>query len=140
MSAIVYHVSVLKQEIKNSSNIKADLDIEKRIFEEQVKTLQSKHESDMTVLKQDKSAVDQQLEVLTAQNENLMSQLERVSKQLGDMTAAGLNTSGTAAADSSINVSINEEDANNNQLMAIIKYLRQEKEILSTRVELMQVQ
>lgn len=133
-------MSRLKQEIKNSSNIKADLDIEKRIFEEQVKTLQSKHESDMTVLKQDKSAVDQQLEVLTAQNENLMSQLERVSKQLGDMTAAGLNTSGTAAADSSINVSINEEDANNNQLMAIIKYLRQEKEILSTRVELMQVQ
>ena len=133
-------MSRLKQEIKNSSNIKADLDIEKRIFEEQVKTLQSKHESDMSVLKQDKSAVDQQLEVLTAQNENLMSQLERVSKQLGDMTAAGLNTSGTAAADSSINVSINEEDANNNQLMAIIKYLRQEKEILSTRVELMQVQ
>ena len=133
-------MSRLKQEIKNSSNIKADLDIEKRIFEEQVKTLQSKHESDMTVLKQDKSAVDQQLEVLTAQNENLMSQLERVSKQLGDMTAAGLNTSGTAAADSSLNVSINEEDANNNQLMAIIKYLRQEKEILSTRVELMQVQ
>ena len=133
-------MSRLKQEIKNSSNIKADLDIEKRIFEEQVKTLQSKHESDMTVLKQDKSAVDQQLEVLTAQNENLMSQLERVSKQLGDMTAAGLNTSGTAADDSSLNVSINEEDANNNQLMAIIKYLRQEKEILSTRVELMQVQ
>merc|ERR1719270_2407407 len=82
-------LSRLKQEIKNSSNIKADLDIEKRIFEEQVKTLQSKHESDMSVLKQDKSAVDQQLEVLTAQNENLMSQLERVSKQLGDMTAAG---------------------------------------------------
>jgi len=133
-------LSRLKQEIKNSSNIKADLDIEKRIFEEQVKTLQSKHESDMSVLKQDKSAVDQQLEVLTAQNENLMSQLERVSKQLGDMTAAGLNTSGTAAADSSINVSINEEDANNNQLMAIIKYLRQEKEILSTRVELMQTE
>merc|ERR1712045_100330 len=38
------------------------------------------------------------------------------------------------------NVSINEEDANNSQLMAIIKYLRQEKEILSGRVELMQAE
>merc|ERR1711976_134233 len=58
------------------------------------------------------------------------------------MTSAGLNTSGAAAADTSMtsNISINEEDANNTQLMAIIKYLRQEKEILSSRVELMQTE
>ena len=80
------------------------------------------------VVKQDKVAVDQQLEALSAQNENLLGQLERVSKQLTDMTNAGLNTSGNAGADTSLtNVSINEEEANNTQLMAIIKYLRQEK-------------
>ena len=133
-------LSRLKQELKNTNN-KADMDLERKKHEDQVKLLEEKHMTELNVLKQGKTAVDQQLEVLSAQNENLLSQLESVSKQLTDMTNAGLNTSGHGQ-DSSIvsNVSINEEDANNTQLMAIIKYLRQEKEILSGRVELMQAE
>ena len=134
-------LSKLKQEIKNSSNSKVDIDLEKKKHENEIKILEEKHLAEISVIKQDKTAVDQQLSALSSQNENLLAQLERVSKQLTDMTATGLNTSATA--DSSMNtssVSINEEEANNTQLMAIIKYLRQEKEILSNRVELMQAE
>merc|ERR1719317_1699378 len=62
------------------------------------------------------------------------------------MTAAGLNTSGSAETSTSANTSfqgntsINEEEANTTQLMAIIKYLRQEKEILSGRLEVLQAE
>merc|ERR1719233_500735 len=62
------------------------------------------------------------------------------------MTAAGLNTSGSADTSNSANTSlqgntsINEEEANTVQLMAIIKYLRQEKEILSGRLEVLQAE
>ena len=134
-------LSKLKQEIKNSSNNQADFDMEVKKHKDQVKLLEEKHATEMSVVKQDKLAVDQQLEALSSQNENLLGQLERVSKQLTDMTtAAGLNTSGTAETSISANISINEEDANNTQLMAIIKYLRQEKEILTSRVELMQAE
>ena len=131
----------LKQELKNNTNSQADMEHEKTKYEEQVKLLETRHETEVNVLRQDKEAVDQQLVTLSAQNENLLGQLERVSKQLTDMTSAGLNTSGAMAADTANTSmsSINEEDANNTQLMAIIKYLRQEKEILSSRVELMQV-
>ena len=133
-------LSRLKQELKNTNN-KADMDLERKKHEDQVKLLEEKHMTELNVLKQGKTAVDQQLEVLSAQNENLLSQLESVSKQLTDMTNAGLNTSGHGQDSSMVsNVSINEEDANNTQLMAIIKYLRQEKEILSGRVELMQAE
>ena len=138
-------LSKLKQEVKNSSNNRADVELEKKKHDDEIKLLQEKHLEQLNVVKQDKVAVDQQLAALSSQNENLLAQLERVSKQLTDMTSAGLNTSGTAAAPASAdtsmsNVSINEEDANNSQLMAIIKYLRQEKEILSGRVELMQAE
>ena len=136
-------LSKLKQDMKNSSNNKVDMEIEKKRFAEEIKVIEEKHLAEINVVKQDKTAVDQQLVVLSSQNENLLAQLERVSKQLTDMTNAGLNASSSAPADSSMNtssVSINEEDANNSQLMAIIKYLRQEKEILSSRVELMQAE
>merc|ERR1712079_38289 len=138
-------LSKLKQDVKNTSNNRADVELEKKKHDDEIKLLQEKHLEQLNVVKQDKVAVDQQLAALSSQNENLLAQLERVSKQLTDMGSAGLNTSGTAAAPASAdtsmsNVSINEEDANNSQLMGIIKYLRQEKEILSGRVELMQAE
>merc|ERR1712130_88502 len=78
------------------------------------------------------------------ENSSLHKQLERVSQQMTDMTAAGLNTSGSAdtSPNTSLqgNTSINEEEANTTQLMAIIKYLRQEKEILSGRLEVLQAE
>ena len=134
-------LSKLKQEMKNSSNSKVDMDLERKKHENEMKLIEEKHLSEINVVRQEKTAVDQQLTAVSAQNQNLLVQLENVSKQLTDMTTSGLNSS--APADSSMNtssVSINEEEANNTQLMAIIKYLRQEKDILSNRVELMQAE
>jgi len=90
--------------------------------------------------------ITEQLDAVTGENTSLHKQLELVSQQMTDMTAAGLNTSGSADASSSANTSlqgntsINEEEANTTQLMAIIKYLRQEKEILSGRLEVLQAE
>jgi len=131
----------LKQEIKNSSNSKTELDLEKNKFDLKMKQLEEKNLSELSVVTKEKVALDKQLELVTAQNQNLMEQLENVSKQLSDMTNAGLNTSGTAA-DSSVvsNISMEEDSTSNSQLMAIIKYLRQEKDIMSGRLDVSQAE
>merc|ERR1712141_877259 len=57
------------------------------------------------------------------------------------MTNAGLNTSGAAADASMIsNISMEEDSTSNSQLMAIIKYLRQEKDIMAGRLEVTQAE
>merc|ERR1719206_864204 len=90
--------------------------------------------------------ITEQLDAVTGENSSLHKQLELVSQQMTDMTTAGLNTSGSAETSTSANTSfrgntsINEEEANTTQLMAIIKYLRQEKEILSGRLEVLQAE
>ena len=131
----------LKDEIKSTTNTKADLDMERNKFEQKLKQVEENHTAEVGVINQEKESLDKQLELVTAQNKNLMEQLENVSKQLSDMTNAGLNTSGVAADTSMVsNVSLDEESANNSQLMAIIKYLRQEKEIMAGRLEVTQAE
>ena len=131
----------LKQEMKDHSNSQADLDLERNKFEQKVKQLEEKHSTEVSVVAQEKESLDRQLELVTAQNQNLMEQLENVSRQLSDMTNAGLNTSGTAADASMVsNVSVEEDNTSSPQLMAIIKYLRQEKEIMSGRLEVTQAE
>merc|ERR1712232_1106950 len=100
---------------------KADLDMVRSKFEQKLEKLEENHSAEVGVINQEKAALDRQLELVTAQNKNLMEQLENVSKQLADMTNAGLNTSGTGADASMVsNISVDEDSANNCQLMAII--------------------
>ena len=60
-------------------------DIEKKRFAEEIKVIEEKHLAEINMVQQDKTAVDQQLDVLSSQNEDLVEQLEQVSKRLADM-------------------------------------------------------
>jgi len=134
----------LKNDIKSKSSHKAEWESERKRLNEKMNTLTKKHKEELQNLKNEKMKINEQLEAVSGENSSLHKQLERVSQQMTDMTAAGLNTSGSA--DTSLNTSlqgntsINEEEANTTQLMAIIKYLRQEKEILSGRLEVLQAE
>ena len=71
--------------MKTSSNSKVDMEIKKKRFAEEIKVIEEKHLAEMNVVKKDKWAVDQQLDVLSSQNEDLVEQLDQVSKRLADM-------------------------------------------------------
>merc|ERR1719370_2192288 len=122
----------LKNDMKSKSSNKVEWESERKRINEKMNTLTKKHKEEVQNMKNERMKITEQLEA--------------VSQQMTDMTAAGLNTSGSADASSSANTSlqgntsINEEEANTTQLMAIIKYLRQEKEILSGRLEVLQAE
>jgi len=134
----------LKTDMKNKKSDKAEWESERKRMNEKMSVLTKKHKEELENMKKERVTVSEQLEAVTGENNCLHKQLERVSQQMTDMSAAGLNTSGSAetSANTSLvgNVSINEEDANSTQLMSIIKYLRQEKDILSGRLEVLQAE
>merc|ERR1712142_921445 len=134
----------IKADMKTKKSDKAEWEAEKKRLNEKLNTQMKTHKDEIVNLKAEGSSIREQLETVKGENDCLHKQLERVSQQMTDMSAAGLNQSGSA--DTSMNTStmsntsINDEDANPNQLMSIIKYLRQEKEILSGRLEVLQAE
>ena len=134
----------IKADMKTKKSDKAEWEAEKKRLNEKLNTQMKTHKDEIVNLKAEGSSIREQLETVKGENDCLHKQLERVSQQMTDMSAAGLNQSGSADtsmnASTISNTSINDEDANPNQLMSIIKYLRQEKEILSGRLEVLQAE
>jgi len=132
----------MKTEIRTKKSDKTAWESERKRINEKMTVLAKKHNEELQILRSESLSVSQQLEAVSGENKCLHKQLERVSQQMTDMTATGLNTSGAGdtSVNTSINTSINEEEANSTQLMAIIKYLRKEKDILSSRFEVLQAE
>ena len=73
---------------------------------------------------------------MTGENAALHRQVETATQQMADMAAAGLNTS-TNLNTSGVrdNLDTSREEGSSQELVAVIKYLRQEKQILTSRLE-----
>eukprot|EP00092_Neocalanus_flemingeri_P000848 GFUD01000905.1.p1 GENE.GFUD01000905.1~~GFUD01000905.1.p1 ORF type:complete len:1977 (-),score=934.20 GFUD01000905.1:29-5959(-) len=134
----------MKTEMRNKKSDKVEWESERKRMNDKMNVLNKKHKEQLEILKVENLSMSQQMEAVTGENNSLHKQLERVSQQMTDMSAAGLNTSGSA--DTSVNtsmvsnISVNEEEASSTQLMAIIKYLRKEKDILSGRLDVLQAE
>ena len=74
---------------------------------------------------------------MTGENAALHRQVETATQQMADMAAAGLNTSSTNMNTSGVrdNLDVSREEGSSQELVAVIKYLRQEKQILTSRLE-----
>ena len=70
---------------------------------------------------------------MTGENAALHRQVETATQQMADMAAAGLNTSNLNT--SGANLDVSREEGSSQELVAVIKYLRQEKQILTSRLE-----
>ena len=77
------------------------------------------------------------MEAVTGENAALHRQVETATQQMADMAAAGLNTSSTNMNTSGVrdNLDVSREEGSSQELVAVIKYLRQEKQILTSRLE-----
>ena len=74
---------------------------------------------------------------MTGENAALHRQVETATQQMADMAAAGLNTSSANMNTSGVrdNLDVSREEGCSQELVAVIKYLRQEKQILTSRLE-----
>ena len=70
---------------------------------------------------------------MTGENAALHRQVETATQQMNDMAAAGLNTSNLNSSSTKENLDLSREEGSSQELVAVIKYLRQEKQILTSR-------
>jgi nucleoprotein TPR len=125
----------LKEEVNSRSSHLADLEQERSRAQARVTELEEKYAAESQHRAGELAVLREQLQVAGQQNAALLSQLESVSGQLLDVSGrnAALDSS-SQQLDTSFR-SLNEDEANNAQLMSIIKYLRKEKEIMGGRLE-----
>ena len=126
----------IKSEVRSN---KVDLDeVEREKFRVNARLGEqaAAHKVEVSKLAASLSSLTARVEAIAGENSALHKQMETASQQMADLSAAGPNTSGLDT--SGLNTSLGEEDvARNGQLVAIIKYLRQEKEILASRLEVL---
>ena len=136
------NVIQLREQISCHNQIVNDLSEAKRKAEMDVAKIQEEANSVQQTLKEEYKLLNEQFEVVEANNKALYNQLTNISHQ---MTTLRDNRDQSSLDDSQLNRSLNtsvpgtdnaEECATTiEQFMDIIKYLRQEKEILSGKVE-----
>ena len=130
----------LKSEVSNRSLHVDELEMERARAEVQMKELEQKYAEEAQQRAGEMVVLREQLDLANRENSALLTQLESVSQQLVDVSATGRALDSSQLLDASLvsNTSLrslNEDEANNEQLMSIIKYLRREKEIMAGRLE-----
>ena len=130
----------LKSEVSNRSLHVDELEMERSRAEVQMKELEQKYAEEAQQRAGEMVVLREQLDLANRENSALLTQLESVSQQLVDVSATGRALDSSQLLDASLvsNTSLrslNEDEANNEQLMSIIKYLRREKEIMAGRLE-----
>jgi len=139
MNQLKTKVSAHQSELDNAKEAK-------RKAEDKLSKDRTYKDKQIEKIKNKSSTTSEQLDLISKQNAALHKQLESMSQKMADMSAAGLNTSGggsnvnTSLNVSDVNKSINEDEASNDQLVAIIRYLRKEKEIIASRFEVLQAE
>ncbi|KRT85708.1 hypothetical protein AMK59_1937, partial [Oryctes borbonicus] len=90
--------------------------------------------------KKDKMELEKRFKDLDAQNSLLLSQLQELNAQLS-IVQAQTSESNTSLGDISLNKSFTEDDVKSSeQLLKIIKYLRQEKDIAVSKCEILEAE
>ena len=71
----------------------------------------------------------------SGENAALHSQVETATQQMAEGAAAGLNTSSSNMNTSGVNLDVSRQEVSSQEQVAVIKCFRQEKQILTSRLE-----
>merc|ERR1719284_727879 len=97
--------------------------------------LAEEHAKEVAKIRAEAESLAAQVEAMTGENAALHRQVETATQQMNDMAAAGLNTSNLNSSSTKENLDVSREEGSSQELVAVIKYLRQEKQILTSRLE-----
>jgi len=127
----------LKSEIREKKVDMGEIENEKKKMNSKMAELAEEHAKEIAKIRAEAESVTAQVEAVTGENAALHRQVETATQQMADMAAAGLNTSSTNMNTSGVrdNLDVSREEGSSQELVAVIKYLRQEKQILTSRLE-----
>lgn len=89
------------------------------------------------LLENDRVEVETRFKNVEKQNSLLLDQLQALNTQLSVMQAQSAQELNTSIGDTSLNRSLADDEKSSEQLLKIIKYLRQEKEIAVSKCEIL---
>merc|ERR1712130_479626 len=112
-----------------------EIENEKIKMNSKMAELAEEHAKEIAKIRAEAESVKAQVEAVTGENAALHRQVETATQQMADMAAAGLNTSSSNMNTSGVNLDVSREEGSSQELVAVIKYLRQEKQILTSRLE-----
>jgi len=125
----------LKSEIRDKKVDMGEIENEKKKMNSKMAELAEEHAKEVAKIRAEAESLAAQVEAMTGENAALHRQVETATQQMNDMAAAGLNTSNLNSSSTKENLDVSREEGSSQELVAVIKYLRQEKQILTSRLE-----
>lgn len=137
-SADLKSLTALKEQLDNVLSEIAEIKNERDRAREALENSASSWQSQEELFKKEKEELNSRFKDLDSQNALLLDQIQALNTQLSVIQAQATETSHYASGDSSFNRSLTEDDVkSSDQLLKIIKYLRQEKDIAVSKCEIL---
>ncbi|KAF7268978.1 hypothetical protein GWI33_017962 [Rhynchophorus ferrugineus] len=134
----------LKVELDKTLDISKRLESEKIRAEENLAQQQKSSEEQQCILNEEREKLEERFKNMDQQNNLLLDQIQQLNTQLNILqaqTSADAHNSSVASADISLNRSLTEDEVNSSeQLLKIIKYLRQEKDIAVSKADIIEAE
>ncbi|VEN40791.1 unnamed protein product [Callosobruchus maculatus] len=134
-------LSNMKEQLETALATVNELEMEKtKAVEALNEHLKAEEERDK-LFQKEKEELENRFKDMDAQNALLLDQIQALNTQLSILQAQASETPNTSMNDQSMNRSLTEDDVKSSeQLLKIIKYLRQEKDIAISKAEIIEAE
>nr|CAH7750846.1 unnamed protein product [Callosobruchus chinensis] len=134
-------LSTMKEQLETALTTVNQLEMEKtKAVEALSEHLKAEEERDK-IFQKEKEELESRFKDMDAQNALLLDQIQALNIQLSILQAQASETPNTSVNDQSMNRSLTEDDVKSSeQLLKIIKYLRQEKDIAISKAEIIEAE
>lgn len=130
-----------KEELTKALNEISNVKNERDRALEAMKQNQLSWASQEQLFKREKDEINERFKNMEAQNALLLDQIQALNTQLSLIQAQASTSADSSMGDSSFNRSLIEEDVkSSDQLLKIIKYMRQEKDIAVSKCEILEAE
>lgn len=137
-SADLKSLTALKEELNAALTELAETKGERDRARQALENSSSSWQTQEEMFKKERNELMNRFKDLDAQNTLLLDQIQALNTQLSIIQAQATDASNIASGDASFNRSLTEDDVkSSDQLLKIIKYLRQEKDIAVSKCEIL---
>nr|CAI5828373.1 unnamed protein product [Callosobruchus analis] len=134
-------LSNMKEQLETALATVKELETEKTKAVEALKEHLKAEEERDKIFQKEKEELENRFKDMDAQNALLLDQIQALNTQLSILQAQASETPNTSMNDQSMNRSLTEDDVKSSeQLLKIIKYLRQEKDIAISKAEIIEAE
>lgn len=134
-------LTAMKEELNEAVTENKNLQAEKQKAVEALAQYKESLEEQEKLLQNQKEELEIRFKDMDSQNSLLLDQIQALNTQLSILQAKASDQLNQSAGDSSFNKSFTEDEAkSSDQLLKIIKYLRQEKDIAISKADIMEAE